>query len=342
MSNSRRSANVDVARFIAALVIMTHHLNITDIQNTLFGGGWIYVEFFCIITGYYTARHFEDKAYANPVKESIAYTLKKFIPFMPYTVTVTILMYIMTLTNQLRLGEINIKGFIFGFFDNFVFDILYLTRSFGELPLVGPLWYLSAMFIGFPVLSIFVQLRNRYWIMLISFSYPLYYYGHYGFVRNHDILRVLAAMCLGVFIYEVVHGFRQYINSINKILLTCIEGFTFLFPLVTTYFNIASSRFIIFCFVVCLAVMLPGLSYSSHIKGKVFTYLGKLGMPLYIIHWYVGSLFGILDEKFCWNTKDKVCLYYGITIIASIVAMYLVEHWKWFQNKIKKPIELKD
>ena len=342
MTNNNRSVNVDIARFIAALVIMTHHLNITGIQNYPFGGGWIYVEFFCIITGYYTAKHFENKNYINTIKESIIYTLKKFIPFLPYTITITLLMYVTTLTSQLISGEINIKGFFFGFFDNFIFDIMFLTRSFGEFPLVGTLWYLSAMFIGFPILSWFVQLRNRYWIMLISILYPLYYYGHYGFVRDHDILRVLAAMCLGVFIYEVIYSFYSYISSMNKTFLTCVETFTFLFPLLTTYFNIGSSRFIIFCFVLCLGIMLSNISYTGSIRSKIFTYCGKLSMPLFIIHWYIGNLLYILDEKIHWNTITKIALYYGISIISSMLFMYLVDHWRWFQNALKKPIELND
>lgn len=92
--NNIRSGNVDLARFICSLIIMTFHLNVLWGWNYPFQGGGIFVEFFLIITGYYTAKHFDNKKYNNPMKESIIYTLNKFIPFLPYTIITTILMYL--------------------------------------------------------------------------------------------------------------------------------------------------------------------------------------------------------------------------------------------------------
>lgn len=75
-----RSGNVDLARSISALLVVAHHFSILGFSNYSFYGAWIYVEFFLIITGYYTTKHFDRKNYSNPMKESVIYTLKNLFP----------------------------------------------------------------------------------------------------------------------------------------------------------------------------------------------------------------------------------------------------------------------
>lgn len=342
-----RSGNVDLARFIASIFIMTAHLCIMDFSNYYLHDSWIYVEFFLLLTGYYTAKHFDSKNYSNPMKESIVYTIKKFIKFLPYTIVITVLMYLLNLIPKLVAGELNIKGFIFSFVDDFVFDILLITESYVKPPLDAPLWYISAMFIIFPLFSWLMQIRNRYWIIFITSTYSLFFYGVNGVIdytsTYKDLLRVMAGLCIGAFIYEFIYAFSDYISKINKNVLTLLEIITFIIPVIITFFNLGSRRFILFCFTVCLAIMLPNLSYTSNIKGKVFTYLGRLSMPIFIIHWFIGLLIECLSNNlFLWSNTIKIVLYYGVIIIVSMIAMYLVDHWKWFQNVIKKPIILKD
>lgn len=69
----------------------------------------------------------------------------------------------------------SIKNFLFSFSENFIFDILLLT-NFYLRPEVGPLWYLSAMFIVFPIFSCIMQIKNRYLILLFSFICSGIYY----------------------------------------------------------------------------------------------------------------------------------------------------------------------
>lgn len=302
--NNNRSGNVDLARFISALIIMTFHLNVIYGWDYPFQGGWIYVEFFLIITGYYTAKHFDNKNFNNPMKESIIYTLKKFVTFLPYTTITTILKYLFIY----KTGEMNIIDFFCSFIDNFTFDILLVIESYDK-PLVGTLWYLSALLIVFPLFSWLMQIRNRYWIMIFSFFYSLLYYGAAGVYGNRDypqdLLRVMAGLCMGAFVYEVIYAFGDYLKRINKALLTIIEVITFLIPILLTYKNVNSFRFIIVCYIVCCAIMLPKLSYTSKIKGKVFIYLGQLSMPIFVIHWLVGE---VVNH---YVLNNSIALYYG-------------------------------
>ena len=92
MSNSKniRMAIVDLWKFIAAVMIMIHHLYYLApaFEGKDFPGyfSWIYVEFFFILTGYFTYRHFaRQDSRENIVRSSLSYTWRKFKPFLPST-----------------------------------------------------------------------------------------------------------------------------------------------------------------------------------------------------------------------------------------------------------------
>ena len=55
----QRNGMIDIWRFIFALLIMGHHMYHLDIgESYLFQSAWIYVEFFFMLSGYFTAKHF--------------------------------------------------------------------------------------------------------------------------------------------------------------------------------------------------------------------------------------------------------------------------------------------
>lgn len=345
-----RKCNVDLARFICSLFIMINHIGIVLLYKP-FNDFWLYVEFFLIITGYYTTKHFDNKNYSNPVKEGVAYSLKKFIPFLPYTVITTVLLYLLNIVSSIILGGMDLQALRlvvnWGSISNVIFDMFLITSSIpNTFTLVGSLWFLSAMFIVFPLFSMIVQLRNRYNIIIVTALYALFYYGIQGVADNraypNDFLRVMAGMCLGAFIYEITYVFGKYIYKINKKILTVVEVVTFLLPIIIIFKNYNANRLNLFCFTICLFIMLSNLSYTSNIKGSICVYLGRLSLPIFVIHWFIAEVLSFLENYYIWSDIQKIVLYYGLTIIVSMIAMYLVDHWKWFQETIKKPIILKD
>lgn len=89
--------------------------------------------------------------------------------------------------------------------------------------------------------------------------------------------------------------------------------------------------------------MFTGYSYTNkYIKGKLVVYLGKLSMPIFIIHWYIGTVINELTKYFLLNNEIKLVLYYGMTILVALVTLYTVEHWKWYQKIICGEIKLRD
>lgn len=311
-----------------------------------FYDGWIYVEFFLILTGYFTRRHFDSKENKKTVKASIVYTINKFLPLIPYTVVAILLMWSLDGIVEIIEGKQTIIGFLISFFKDYIFSVLLVVESYRH-SLVNHLWYLSAMFIIFPLFSTIVQLKDRYILMTISILYSLVYYGAVGITGATEfpigILRVLAGLFLGVFVYESTYVFEYYITQANRNIVLGLELFTFAFPIVSSFYNLELYRFSILCFMANIAIMCSGVSCFKNLKGKlIINYLGKLSVPIYINHLVIGKSIYYLGLKLQWTEKIEVVLYFLITLIVSAVAMFFVEHWKWFQQIIRAPIILKE
>ena len=67
---NRKNSTIEIWRFVASLLIMATHMYHFGIDNYYFRETWIFVEFFLIITGYYTAVHFDKYAYDRVVSET--------------------------------------------------------------------------------------------------------------------------------------------------------------------------------------------------------------------------------------------------------------------------------
>ena len=66
--------DIELLRFFAAIGIMIFHGNFYNIryERVVFPGGWLFVEMFFMITGYFTAEHFlREGGGTKELKESI-------------------------------------------------------------------------------------------------------------------------------------------------------------------------------------------------------------------------------------------------------------------------------
>ena len=89
-----RIGKIELMRFLGAVLIMNAHFGYQDRPFQL---SWFFVEFFYIITGYFTMRHFEKQEpqeHFEAVKIAVEYTGKKFVQFLPYTTGAILITYI--------------------------------------------------------------------------------------------------------------------------------------------------------------------------------------------------------------------------------------------------------
>lgn len=80
----KKNAFVELYRFLGAIVILGHHSYILG-DRVHFIGGWVFVEFYFMLTGYFTAGHFEVvQLKDNGVKVAVEYVKNKILRILPY------------------------------------------------------------------------------------------------------------------------------------------------------------------------------------------------------------------------------------------------------------------
>lgn len=321
MNNQNRAGIIDLYRLVGALIIMTHHLG--DIVGgwTPWRGGWIYCEFFFIITGFYTARHFYGGENKNRAREALLYTVHKFWHYFPYTTIAIFLIYIIKCRGVASEGA---KAVVYYFMD-MPFEMLYVKSV-----RLGPMWFLCAMFLAFPLFTLFSQIRNKYIICMGSAMYVIwYYYSLYDLHSETSWKRALAGMMLGAFIFYVDDILKeevpQYTRGGNKrkLMLTLMECIFLMLPMVYSFFTDPEFHIVILFFAAGLGIALTGKSYSADMKSDVVQYLGKVSMPLYIFHAVVIGIINIMDIP--GHEAAKIAIYYAGSVIVACIFYYLVE-----------------
>lgn len=333
-----RNSIVDLWRFLAILLIMIHHLyHIETFANAEYYGrfSWIYVEFFFMLTGYFTYSHFKrhNSDDSNIFKSGLKYTFQKFKGFIPYTTIAISLQYLITAPfSSLEKGQFKL---FLSHFLNYPLELLLLSEaqhSFNEFNLV-PIWFLSAMLLVFPIITTLCQIRNKYLVFIVSGIFSLFYYMHFhigGLSWPGDLIRALAGMCAGITICIINDTIKEKISNINNtkvvyIIFSASEILCMLFCLVATTLNLyATEKVIILAFAIGTSSMLSGYSISSKLNSRVFTFLGKLSMPMFIWHWMIGTIINRLTHIVLIPVPIQLVIYFGGTIILSIISLFLI------------------
>lgn len=324
---NKRQGIVDLWKFIGSIFVMTCHLNFLGfVNNDICSYFELYmtVEMYFIITGYFTFSHFQRKVAAvgqsEQAKVALWYTIKKFQVFLPYVIISAILKYAL----DYGLKYIDLKFCI----TNFPFEALLLSDAFAQTCSRNvPIWFLSCMFIVFPLFCLICQISKKYLVYTLSLLGVLLYYGYFG-IRNvggnpFGLIRALAGLCLGIVVYGVAGYMRSArFNALQRVVLTVVEEGVLLLSVYNMYFQTSTLVFNLLCFFVGLSIMFSGQSYTAVICNRLTDLLGKVSLVIYIFHWTVGAY---ITTFFKTSADNKILLYYLLTLFFSFLIYLIVE-----------------
>lgn len=346
--NPRRLDALELARFFCTLAVMAHHCYNAGIQRPHFMcGAMMYVEWFFLVSGYMTCRHFiEETPHSGGIcKNAVLYTIRKFKKLFFYTTIATIFQYVFWIYVQYALiPDGNWKDAIVKCAD-MPLDILLLSSAFRfrSLPHSVPLWYLSAMLLVFPWICIFFQSKNKELIFLLSLSVPVFFYGNLDVLQlrtyPNDLLRAFFCMMLGggvYFISKMLAVLPQLHRRLSTWLLSAIEiGCFLLAAIICDKWGMEQFNCIFLLFFIEITLLLSGLTLSSRVQTGWMCYLGRLTVPMYIFHWSIGSMISAFFPD--WTDRQKVLAYYGVTILFSVLILQLSSVWKKHRLKHSPP-----
>lgn len=155
----RRNTFLDIMKVVCAFAILSYHSTyLTTPKSTpiIFKSGYIAVEFFFLLTGYFMIMHVDKLSICkNLGKECISFIMSKIMIILPY--------YIFAWLISLILIHIP-HNFSFFSICTTIIKSLYPTlfldmAGLGGFAIVGSTWYISAMLIALSILYPLLRLN---------------------------------------------------------------------------------------------------------------------------------------------------------------------------------------
>lgn len=258
---TQRNGLIELYRFLFALWVVYYH-SFFVVKTNQFNHGYIAVEFFFILSGFYLLR-----------------SIDKFInqPFWS------------------GLGKFcwsRLKTIMLPFAVGCVFAIWFMILD-KEITMLGYLWYVPFMFIAFAVIYLCRKLvKNQTWfiVVLAGFVAVSYLVLYLPLLKGWGFFRGLGGVSLGVLV-SLVPKCELKLKKFNFNWL--IAGAIFLTILFLAYqdkTNLISEYFLVL-------LLIPALIYFSNtlsLHSKVLNFLGSIAFGLYayqcilrVIDWYV-------------------------------------------------------
>lgn len=317
------------------MIILIHHAGFVSPDGTspLPSGGVIGDAFF-MLTGYFACAHIvkmQDKPKAI-MGYSIRYTLNKLLNVLPFAGAGILITYLFDVTHIQ--GGTSIGDMLSRLYTMIVELLLLPMAGIMKTDLItfrnAPLWYLSAILIALPlVMYIAMKCEDLYKNYLIWFL-PLFLQGwmvrtfggafpwmDYSGIVYSGAVRGFSSMTMGFGIYFTVKALTKKCMEISdgkRVMLTMAELLLFLLMLLNIYRGIGGYDEVATIYVAAgmFVLSLSGLTYTSKLNAGFFTYLGKLSIPVYCVHW------GVYKWVSCYRCGTGYLAAVIVTIVISI------------------------
>ncbi len=343
---------IEIERFVASCMILTLHLFVSK-------GTWIFVEFFFLLTGYFTISHVEKRKelIKDDIWYPVQYTWNKFVKLFPYT-TLSLLMLwgIKLIACELKGSEI-LKWFLF------LPTELMLISGSGMIPnnlqiteelytpflLNAHLWYVCCMLFVLPLVVYLLMNLNKAKAVVLTI-FPMFLYGilvmksgtitgwhgdQYAFFFCS--LRAFAGLLLGALAYYVSLWLNKpKYTDFGKVVLTIIEVASFIIVLVISHLTDLSydALFIVLLFV-SVSISNSGVTYTTRISSEFADFLGKISLPIYCLQMPV---IVVCDALNIFNPWIKFAITILVSIFVVVMFRYCEKIWHKISPKLKSLI----
>lgn len=345
-NENKRSAKLDICRLVGALIVMAHHTWLFGNEDYPFAVGWIYVEFFLIITGYFTVKHFwgfqADISVGKKCKVALEYVFHKIRRLWFFAFVSVAMVYILDWIYARPQG----KGEILSFLESWICEAFFwgiggIGQTLSYQTVWGynlaPLWYLSSVIVVLPIVCLLLLgIKSKKIFVYFSWMIPVFYYTYMGGVHvyriwPHDIVRTLVGISLGAFVFIICTELQKIkLKIIAKIFVTIIEISAFIFAIVLCYYSVDNTFLILFLFILLLVCILSEVGLMQIKSNKFTLFIGdKLSMVMFLAHWPVFRF--IQYRNVDWMIGRKTLFGYLGTLLASCILI-------WLECKIEKCI----
>lgn len=346
-----RFGKISLYKFLFSIMIIVFHVgNVLDYNKFKFnfGSGSIAVDFFFVVSGFFFCRKYVNYKVKNSVGEdSFNYFINRTNRFIKYI----IILLIIAIPFSIFCLKFNFTSLI-----NAFYKLLYIphhTKCGSEI--FGITWYIVAMILVESMLFPFLVKYKKEFVYIVSpiiiillGSYLLIRYGHFatpwkmGTILYKGILRSIFEINIGMYLYLISEKISNVkFTKLSKILLLLFEIAGYLSIFVLVNLNNVHRRFDVLMLIIISICILISTNRNMYLynfcNNKLFYFLEKLSLPMYIYQWLIIEIMVFVLTKF--NIHLSYLCFSGITIIISIifgiVVLKLIELYDNNKEKIK-------
>ena len=300
---TKRNNLLELWRFVFCMAVLLMHF--VNSYNQTIGGlpricyaGYLGVEFFFIVAGYFIGAYYDkhqfQKSIPDRMRSIISYAWSRFVRLYPlYLVALVMILIVRTIFVGKSFGYILTR--IKNCFAEF---ILLQWSPLGNEVMISAGWFVPAVLFGglfFVILLAFTGRVGGYVIAPVtSFLIYRYYFNLIGKIdviaSYHGVVRAIAGVGFGVFIYFIVKSLCQLLQKYNLTKIYSIIGVTLsslIFTGIFIYTNFGHRCKIDFLIIALFGIGIL-LLMSSRVKlpeklDKLFGTLGKTTYPIYVL-----------------------------------------------------------
>lgn len=292
---TQRNGLIELMRFVFAMVVVMSHtsgLRPEDSTNFPFAGGYIAVEFFLILSGYYACR----KIASAKTDSTDSNVYKQYLKMLPPVVVSVVIYYIVYVV----IGKLQISELPYALYEMLLLQQSGIYKTFLDLPL----WYLSAYFIC--LIPFTALLKYRFFNEAGTMIAPLLIYGYLCRTRTTisvwsftsesmflGLLRAFAGLCMDALCYKLSRRLIEYPlkEGARKALFTAsIAAFIVVLACAFHLYHTHADYLLVLIMTLALAVIQSRNITLPAGLNKTFCTLGKLSIYIYCSHWQIRFL----------------------------------------------------
>lgn len=338
--NTSRNGKIDLLRMIFSLCVLLNHAKhlFSDAESfERFNYFSFAVEFFFLVSGYLMMASIEKRQAdsSKPIYQDTVGFLSKKIKsvFVEATVAYVIGFFVVARATELS---------FLGLFANSWTELFFISSGGIVGTYVNPaIWYISSMLLSmaiiYPIIRRYGKLAANVILPVVALLILAYMSLNYYSIRDPHAwmgvtlkgnLRAFAEISLGALCYHFTEKLKRInFTFLSRLLLTGIEFG--IYALVLLYMTTQSDylKDIMFLALLCVAVCISFAHIGvvdKLLDNKLFYFLGKFSLPLYLSHNFFACYLSKLIPSFSsYGFAKKLTVYISLSIATAIVVMII-------------------
>ena len=334
---TNRNSFIDILKLILAFIVISYHFEIG------IGGGYLAVEAFFMISGYFmmqTATKTINKNLDdfNIGESTLNFIKHKFFPLLHYIIPSAILGFILYIWINPRTPLTLLYDFSLLFF-----EIVPLQNAgYSGFFSTGVMWYVSSLFISSLILYPLCLKFNKSFALSVCPILSIMLYGLLCHnlhcldapdtwlfnIVSSGLIRGLAGISAGCFMYEIIANNSNNDHSLSKAITVSIlelSGYLLLFFIMLQLHHSPYDFLAVF---LIFGLLYIGFTRSSLITGKISfkcsRILADYSLAIYLNHFYwrrmIETFLSHLDRK------NQILIFFTLTLLTAAI-IYLIANF---------------